>query len=375
MPGFYARSGREHRPRFSQSFLVWWQRIPECDKATMKTRFLCFVTILLAGCFGGSESPAKPDFQHDVSTIALPWKNENFDAKSDKFTFAVHSDLTGGEREGIFEIAVAQLNLLRPEFIINVGDLIEGGTEDTADLNTQWESFDGRADHARAPVFYVAGNHDRTGEVLQQVWNERQGRAYYHFRYKDTLFLVLDTEDNTPERSREINDARNAALPFAQAGEWDKFRESAYASMPENQGGNITAEQSAYMLDAIAANADVRWTFLFMHKAPWLRKDLKTFTAIEDALGSRPYTVFHGHVHAYQHLERRGRDYIRLATTGGVQLPAGGRSMDHITLVTVDDDGADIANVLLSGILDKTGHIPLGGDDVCFEVEVCGAVE
>jgi len=38
--------------------------------------------------------------------------------------------LTGGERERIFEIAVAQLALLRPEFIINVGDLIEGGTED-----------------------------------------------------------------------------------------------------------------------------------------------------------------------------------------------------------------------------------------------------
>jgi hypothetical protein len=44
-----------------------------------------------------------------------------------------------------------------------------------------------------------------------------------------------------------------------------------------------------------------------------------------------------------------------------------------VTLVTVDDQGADIANLLMSGILDKTGHIPLaGGDDMCFELEACG---
>jgi len=116
-------------------------------------------------------------------------------------------------------------------------------------------------------------------------------------------------------------------------------------------------------------------TFLFMHKSPWLRDDLTAFTAIEDALADRPYTVFNGHVHAYEQLERRGRDYIRLATTGGVQLPDEGRSMDHITLVTVSESGTDIVNLLMNGILDKTGHIPLGGDDVCFESALCGAAQ
>jgi hypothetical protein len=45
--------------------------------------------------------------------------------------------------------------------------------------------------------------------------------------------------------------------------------------------------------------------------------------------------------------------------------------MDHVMLVTVDDEGVDIANLKLSGILDKTGHIPLHGDDVCFELATC----
>lgn len=339
------------------------------------SRSLPIVALLFVfvGCSGPPAAPENPDFVLPETGSVQPWTNDSFDAGEDKYTFAVHSDLTGGEREGIYEVAIAQLSLLRPEFIINVGDLIEGGTEDVANINAQWDSFDERARRAKAPLFYVGGNHDRTGQAMQDVWQDRLGPGYYHFRYKDTLFLVLDTEDNTAARMTEINDMRNYALPFAEAGEWEKFRATPYATMPENRGGNITEAQSQYMIDAINSNDDVRHTFLFMHKAPWLREDLSTFTAIEEALSDRRYTVFHGHVHAYQHQERRGRDYIRLATTGGVQLPENGRSMDHVTLVTVDDEGVDIANLLMNGILDKTGKIPLNGEELCFELETCSS--
>ena len=218
----------------------------------------------------------------------------------------------------------------------------------------------------------MGGNHDLTGKMLQDVWAERYGPRYYHFVYKDVLFLVLDTEDNTPERSQAIFEIRNEALARIDVEGWEIFDETEYARLPERVSGNITADQAAYFRRAVADNPDVLWTFLFMHKPVWEREGEENFLAIEKALANRPYTVFHGHEHAYKHIERKGRDYIRLATTGGVQLPANGRSVDHITLVTVDDEGADIANLLLSGILDKTGRVPLNGDNVCFEAAVCG---
>jgi hypothetical protein len=310
-------------------------------------------------------------FEHGIETGPQPWTHENFDADDEKFTFAVFSDLTGGERDKVFEIAVAQLNLLRPELIINVGDLIDGGTEDLSEIAAQWDSFDDRAERATAPVFYVGGNHDLTGEVLQGVWDERIGRRYYHFVYKDVLFLVLDTEDNTPERTREIFDIRQAGIDVYMNEGPEAFAETAYAILPEKSSGNLTVEQSAYLVDAISANPDVRWTFLFMHKAPWERANETNFAPIEDALADRPYTVFNGHIHAYEHIERLGRDYIRLATTGGEHFPDLALSIDHVTLVTVDDKGVDIANLRMSGIFDKTGHIPLGGDDMCFEKAAC----
>lgn len=287
------------------------------------------------------------------------------------FRFAVFSDLTGGERERVFDIAIAQLNLLRPELILNVGDLIEGEVDDPGELHRQWDAFDRRAGRAAAPVYRVGGNHDLAGEAMQAVWDERNGPRYYHFLHRNVLFLVLDTEDHTPERTREIAKMRAEALARVPAEGWGALSDSDYGRSPEYSAGAVSETQAEHFVEVIENHPGVRWTFLFLHKAAWERADGTPFTRIEQALAGRPYTVFHGHEHAYRHQRRHGRDYIRLATTGGVQLPGKGRSMDHITLVTVGEDRVDIANLLLSGILDKTGHVPLDGDDLCFESTRC----
>ena len=333
--------------------------------------WLCMITVLLsAGC--AVQRPADTDevVRHELVEGPRPWTDVPAAYDPDTVRFAVFSDLTGGEREGIFEIAVEQLNLLRPELIVNVGDLIEGGT-DSAELDQQWDFFDARAGNARAPVFYTGGNHDLLGEEMRRTWEERNGERYYHFRYRDLLFLVLDTEDHSLERLREIAQLRREAIGIADEQGWAAFGQTEYANLPEDETGAISQAQSEYMVRVLTDNPDVRWTFLLMHKAPWANGDMHTWMAIEKALGERPYTVFHGHRHAIRHRQRNGRDYIRLGTTGGVFLAENGRSVDQVVWVTVDDAGAHIANLLMSGILDKTGQIPLDGAHRCFEADEC----
>jgi hypothetical protein len=326
--------------------------------------------MLLLALLASATLQASPGFQHDMESGPRPWTGEHFDAAADKFTFAIFADITGGERDGVFDVAVAQLRLLRPEFIVNVGDLIEGA-DDRAEVDRQWDVFEERAGKTRAPVFYVGGNHDLLGAKLQQAWGDRLGPSYYHFVYKDTLFLVLDTEDHSPERLAEMAELRRQAFRIADERGWDAFDETDYAKLPENPAGNISAEQSAYFLEAIAANPEVRHTFLFMHKAPWLREDLETFATIEAALADRPYTVFHGHEHGYRYEQRHGRDYIQLATSGGVFLPENGGAFDHLVWVTVDGQQVDIATLKMSGILDRTGKLPGRGAELCLEHEDC----
>lgn len=327
----------------------------------MRFSSLTFLLLLFTAC----QQKPKPAFEHDLTTLAKPWTHTNFDDGVDKFTFAIFSDLTGGERDRIFEVAVAQIKLLRPEFIMNVGDLIEGGSNE-AELNAQWDLFDLRAEQTVAPVFYTGGNHDLTGVLAQNIWEERLGTRYYHFRYKDVLFLVLDTDDHTLERMAEIEQIRNDAMDVIDTAGWAAFPMTAYYDLPERSTGNIGSEQTEYFLDVLNKNKQVRHVFLFMHKPIWEQEDEQQFSQIEEALTTYDYTVFHGHTHVYKHTKRKGHDYINLSTTGGVQLPEEDRSMDQVVLVTVNE-GVSIANLLMEGILDKTGHIPLDGDSLVFE--------
>ena len=311
--------------------------------------------VLVVGALVCSGRDDADTFQHGIDSTVRPWTHLDFDAGYGKLTFAIFSDLTGGERDGVFATAIEQLNLLRPELIVNVGDLIEGGTDDKVELRRQWDSFDDRANQARAPVFYAGGNHDLTGLPLREVWKERLGPRYYHFVYRQVLFLVLDTEDHTTNRMQEIEQARLDAVSVYKKDGPEAFAETGYARMPERTAGTVGADQSRYFQEVLSGHDGVRWTFILIHKPAWERKGEENFAAIEAALANRPYTVFYGHTHVYNHTVRNGRDYINLATTGGEQFPADGLSVDHVTLVTVDDDGVSIANLRMDGLFDKTG--------------------
>lgn len=41
--------------------------------------------------------------------------------------------------------------------------------------------------------------------------------------------------------------------------------------------------------------------------------------------------------------------------------------MDHLTLVTMNGAQAHIAHLMMEGITDKTGRIPLSGDTLAFK--------
>jgi hypothetical protein len=337
---------------------------------------LLILPVLFAGACSDPVPPqpvADAAFRHELTAGPLPWTHEDFDADPDKFTFAIFSDLTGSEHEGVFRVAVEQLRLLRPEFIVNVGDLIEGETTDLGQIGREWASFDARAARNRAPMFYTGGNHDLSNPVMWDAWAERYGPRYYHFVYKDVLFLVLDTEDNPRAFQQHVQEIHEESMRTVAAEGWGALPETPYGQLAERVSGRVGAEQAAYFRAVIERHPDVRWTFVLLHKPAWERPGEENFAAIEAALAGRPYTVFYGHVHSYLHQVRHGRDYIRLATTGGVHLPGAEMAVDHVTLVTVDDDAPEIANIRLSGIFDKTGRLPLEGGELCFERNICGS--
>ena len=74
--------------------------------------FLAAALWLLSACAAAQDAPV---FQHEFADGPAPWTGQPFDAAPGKFTFALIADLTGGERPGVFAVAVEQLRLLRPD--------------------------------------------------------------------------------------------------------------------------------------------------------------------------------------------------------------------------------------------------------------------
>ncbi len=241
---------------------------------------------------------------------------------STEFQFAIVSDRTGGHRPRIFSQAVERLNLLQPEFVLSVGDLIEGGNKTPQQLAAEWEEFDGYVARLKMPFFYVPGNHDTGNAATDEFWRARFGRRWYHFVYRDVLFLCLNTDDP-----------------------------------PGSGAGTLGQEQIEYAKKALAENRQVRWTIVALHKPIWTGANLEKrgWLDVEKALADRPYTVFCGHIHHYQKFVRQGRNYYQLATTGGGSklrgVPYG--EFDHLVWVTMKKTGPVLANVMLDAILDE----------------------
>jgi hypothetical protein len=324
-------------------------------------RLLLAAALLLAAC-------ATPAFKPGVPSGPTPWTHTAFDDASNDFSFAIVSDLESGYRPGVFDVAVAELKLLHPAFILTVGDMIDGGTEDVAELQRQWTAFDKLLEGSPAPFFHIAGNHDMTNTTQRAVWEQRYGPRYSHFIYKDVLFLALDTEDYPEDRMKQIYRMR---ADFLAARKTDPAAAAKlpYASLPESRTGEISAAQTAYFKKVIAENKDkVRWVFVLMHKPAYNRTDDLGLGPIERALAGTPHTILNGHLHRYSYAEKDGRDVIMLGTTGGERDFNGAPgALDHVMMVHMGADGPSIANLRLDGVLDKTLAIPANGAALCLD--------
>ena len=283
------------------------------------------VLLLGAIALSGTKQLSKSEMQIDVEG-RNPWTSLKLNNDADTFHFVVVSDRTGGHRARIFSQAVEQINLLQPAFVISVGDLIEGYSKDSGKLAEQWKEFQTYTSKLKMPFFYVPGNHDLSNPVGTREWEERFGRRFYHFVYRDVLFLAVNSDDP-----------------------WESDEKG------KDQKGKISAEQIEYFQKVLRENPNPRWTFVCMHKPLWTQENLLTngFLDLEKLLVGRNYTMFAGHIHRYQKFVRNGMAHYQLATTGGASKLRGLSygEFDHVAWVTMKKETPVIANIMLDGIL------------------------
>lgn len=254
-----------------------------------------------------------PSFLLALVLLATPTIRAVDSSSDGTLRFAIICDRTGGMRPGVFERAVEKINSLDPEFVMSVGDLIDGYTDSPAVWTAQWDELDAIIKNFKAPFHAVVGNHDISNPKMREAWVQRRGATHYAFVRKNALFLVLDSEDI--------------------------------------EGGGFGAEQIAFARNALSKHSEVRWTFVFFHRPLWLQNG-SSFDQVAESLQGRSYTVFTGHLHHYISARRRGMEHYVLATSGG-DSGLRGEDMgefDHVTTVTLRPGGRpEILNHAVDG--------------------------
>ncbi|MBI3679551.1 MAG: metallophosphoesterase [Acidobacteria bacterium] len=115
-----------------------------------------------------------------------------FNEPKNDFHFALLGDRTGGAEPQVFGRVWREIDLLHPDFVLNVGDTIEGGRDERAEqewlsLRPVWQRY------KHYPLYFTPGNHDIWSPRSRELYEKESKRPLsYSFDYQDMHFTVLD---------------------------------------------------------------------------------------------------------------------------------------------------------------------------------------
>ena len=100
---------------------------------------------------------------------------------------------------------------------------------------------------------------------------------------------------------------------------------------------------------------------VFLHpdaQLAWWENPSESFKTVQALLQDRQFTWFAGHLHYYDYDNIDGREYITMGPAGASWHHDGPGNVDHITWVTMTENGPEIGNIALKGIFDRRGLDP-----------------
>jgi predicted phosphodiesterase len=229
------------------------------------------------------------------------------DPAPNDFRFSILGDRTGDAQPGVYEQVWREVDAEHPDFVINVGDTIQGGNDASAAaewsaLRPLWESY-------RHRIFFTPGNHDIWSRASREVYQRETGHpAFYSFDYQDAHFTVLDN----------------------------------------SQTEDLSEKQMQFLERDLAKSRDRDPKFVFFHKPFWLipitfQSSQFPFHQLILKYGVR--YVVSGHAHLYRRAVEDGVVYLEAPSSGGKLKGTGfaqGWFYGHV-LVTVKGATVDFA--------------------------------
>lgn len=224
--------------------------------------------------------------------------------------FAIIGDRTGNAQAGVYEQIVSEVQALKPDFVLTVGDMIEGPARDTIEISERWQEYKSLISALSIPVYYTPGNNDIWDDASHLFYQRYAGKPYYSFDIKGVHFISLDV--------------------------------SRYESSTE-----IDRRQLQWLINDLNKNKRARHTIVFYHKPFWFDEILEdkpdTLHSIFRKFGAD--AVFNGHLHNYFSEKIDDILYTAVGSSGGGAEPGLTGIQFHYTWVTIDKNGITVTPI------------------------------
>jgi hypothetical protein len=262
-------------------------------------------------------------------------------------TFAILADRTAGAEWGekYLQRSVAELNRLRPELVLCVGDLVGGYTRSGEDYARDAGAVRTILDQLTMPWYAAPGNHDvdpgtrdPSDRRFEALYQHYFGPLYYSLDYGDLHFILLDSEESLASEPL-ISDAQLTWL------------RNDLARTFENK---LIAHVFVVVHKPVWRFPKANWDRVHALLTDFNRRPVVAIEGAQDGGGgnggggtraARVEAVFAGHLHTYiKDPPRDGIGYYVLSVTGGMidQDRAAGQLQSYL-LVKVDAQGPHLA--------------------------------
>jgi predicted phosphodiesterase len=190
--------------------------------------------------------------------------------------FVILGDRTGEVQPGVYEQILKQIAAEKPEFVVTVGDAIQGGNDATAEA--EWKALP----QLSGVTFYrAAGNHDIWSEASEKLFTKYAGHPPdYSFDRGGVHFTVLDNSRTEQFEPKEM----------------------------------------AFLEADLKANNSKPIKVIVSHRPSWIVNVVLNNPDFEIQRLAKKYGVQYviaGHVHKMAHAEIDGVTYISMPSAGG----------------------------------------------------------
>ena len=270
----------------------------------------------------------------DAKAIVVPQAD-------DGFHFVIFGDRTGGVPAGleILKQAVRDTNLLDPDFVMTVGDLIQGYNTEK-DWLPEMRQYKAIMKRLNMNWFPVAGNHDiywqgkgRPQGHHESNYEKHFGPLWYSFEHKNCGIIVLYSDEGDPKTNRK--------------------------GFHDFQLQQMSQAQLAFIDEALEQLKAKDHVLVFLHHPRWIEKRYQgsNWPTVHKKLvaAGNVKACFAGHIH-FLHYDgpQDGIEYFTLGATGGriqSDIPDAG-FLQHMNVVSVRKENISVAAVPVGAVFD-----------------------